>query len=354
ERYGVARVETWRFELWNEPDIRNYWHGTFEEYAALYDVTAAAVKRACPSARIGGPATTDDGTPFLARFLDHLEATGATPDYLSFHTKGTYYTPRRIYNPFLAVPREGPSAAKMLDDIRRNLAAIAAHPHFADLPVYVDECDPAVGTIYGVHDNPNFVVTNTEHYASIVCHLAAALLNTPQVERMTHWAFYMEGKRWFEGNRTLVDNENVEKPILNGLRLLERLAGGERLAATTDAPGVGALAVRLPGMIRILLWHHDDVWWEGGQLSVDLTVADVADHGAARVWRLDHNHANTHTAWRECGAPDDPTPEQVGAIRAAGELRSEPLESSRGGGTIHMRLDLLRYGVALVEVATEM
>ncbi|MDQ6906822.1 MAG: glycoside hydrolase [Chloroflexota bacterium] len=354
ERYGAARVETWRFELWNEPDIRNYWHGTFEEYAALYDVTAAAVKRACPAAAVGGPATTDHGTDFLARFLDHVEANGVALDFLSFHTKGAYFTPRRVYNPFLDVPKDGPSAEKMLDDIRRNLAAIAAHPHFADLPVYVDECDPAVGTIYGVHDNPNFVVTNTEHYASIVCHLAAALLNTPQVERMTHWAFYMEGKRWFEGNRTLVDNENVEKPILNGLRLLERLAGGERLAATTDAPGVGALAVRLPGMIRILLWHHDDVWWEGGQLSVDLTVADVADHGAARVWRLDHNHANTHTAWRECGAPDDPTPEQVGAIRAAGELRSEPLESSRGGGTIHMRLDLLRYGVALVEVATEM
>jgi len=352
-RYGVARVETWRFELWNEPDIRNYWHGTFEEYAVLYDVTAAAVKRTCPSASIGGPATTDDGTTFLARFLDHLEATGATPDFLSFHTKGAYYTPRRVYNPFLDVPKDGPSATKMLDDIRRNLAAIAAHPRFADVPVYVDECDPAVGTIYGVHDNPNFAVTNTEHYASIVCHLAAALLDTPQVERMTHWAFYMEGKRWFEGNRTLVDNANVEKPILNGLRLLERLAGGDRLAAASDTPGVSALAVRLPGLLRVLLWHHDDIWWEDGTIALALAIAGSADQRDARLWRLDSAHANTHTAWQALGASDDPTPEQIAAIRAAGVLRGEQLPLDRADGTLHARFDLPKYGIALLEIATE-
>ncbi|MGI8687807.1 MAG: GH39 family glycosyl hydrolase [Thermomicrobiales bacterium] len=352
ERYGVAGVATWRFELWNEPDIRNYWHGTFEEYAALYDATAAAVKRACPAAAVGGPATTDHGTDFLTRFLDHIEQTGAALDFLSFHTKGAYFAPRRVYNPFLDVPKGGPSAEKMLGDIHRNLAAIAAHPRFTDMPVYVDECDPAVGTIYGVHDNPNFTVTNSEHYASIVCHLAAALLDLPPVERMTHWAFYMEGKRWFEGNRTLVDNENIEKPILNGLRLLERLAGGERLLATANAVGVGTLAVRLPGMVRILLWHHDDVWWDDGRISVDLTITDAATHGGVILWRLDREHANVHTAWRACGAPDDPTPAQVAAIRAAGALRGEPLEATRRNGMVHIGLDLPRYGVALVEVAT--
>ncbi|HLH72827.1 MAG TPA: hypothetical protein VKX96_06050 [Chloroflexota bacterium] len=31
------------WELWNEPDI-SYWQGTPEQYYALYDYTAAAVK----------------------------------------------------------------------------------------------------------------------------------------------------------------------------------------------------------------------------------------------------------------------------------------------------------------------
>lgn len=351
ERYGVASVAAWRFELWNEPDIRNYWHGTFEEYAALYDVTAAAVKRACPSAPVGGPATTDHGTDFLARFLDHIEATGTALDFLSFHTKGAYFSPRRVYNPFLAVPHDGPSAGKMLDDVRRNLAAIATHPRFADLPVYVDECDPAVGTIYGVHDNPNFVVTNTEQYAAIVCHLAAALLDIPQVERMTHWAFYMEGKRWFEGNRTLVDNENIEKPILNGLRLLERLTGGERLPVATETPGVGVLAVRQLSGLRVLIWHYDDEWWTEGTVDVSLALVGAAARSTATICRLDGTHANTHTAWRDMGAVDDPTPEQVAAIRSAGTLRPESLSAQTDSDTLNMRFDLPKHGIALIEIA---
>jgi len=44
-RYGAAHVRGWLWELWNEPDIL-YWRGTPEEFHALYDVTAAAVKAA--------------------------------------------------------------------------------------------------------------------------------------------------------------------------------------------------------------------------------------------------------------------------------------------------------------------
>ena len=41
ERYGKAEVESWYWEVWNEPDI-SYWKGTPEEYDKLYDYTAAA------------------------------------------------------------------------------------------------------------------------------------------------------------------------------------------------------------------------------------------------------------------------------------------------------------------------
>ena len=47
EKYGRSEVESWYWEVWNEPDIA-YWHGTPEEYDKLYDYTAEAVKRALP------------------------------------------------------------------------------------------------------------------------------------------------------------------------------------------------------------------------------------------------------------------------------------------------------------------
>src|SRR5215475_10074608 len=68
QKYGKAKVETWNWEVWNEPNI-SYWHGTPEEYDKLYDYAAAGVKRALPAARIGGPATTGPSSSKAAAFL---------------------------------------------------------------------------------------------------------------------------------------------------------------------------------------------------------------------------------------------------------------------------------------------
>ena len=95
DRYGLAVVRTWYWEVWNEPDI-SYWQGSAEDYFRLYDVTVAAVNGELPEARVGGPATTGGGSAFLERFLSHCDAgtnevsgnRGARLDFISFHTKG--------------------------------------------------------------------------------------------------------------------------------------------------------------------------------------------------------------------------------------------------------------------------
>ena len=46
DRYGKNEVESWYFEVWNEPNI-DFWDGVPKQqtYFALYDVTARALKR---------------------------------------------------------------------------------------------------------------------------------------------------------------------------------------------------------------------------------------------------------------------------------------------------------------------
>ena len=104
EKYGRDEVASWYWEVWNEPDI-SYWHGTPEEYNKLYDYTAAAVKRALPSARIGGPATTGPASQraanFLRQFLEHCSS-------------GKNYVNRRdrVAARFHLVPCQGPSRSR--------------------------------------------------------------------------------------------------------------------------------------------------------------------------------------------------------------------------------------------------
>src|SRR5947209_13164999 len=91
EKYGKERAASWEWEVWNEPDI-GYWHGTPEEYDKLYDHTVAAIRRALPGAKVGGPASTGPSgkkaAAFLRQFLEHCSSRETPLDFITFHAKG--------------------------------------------------------------------------------------------------------------------------------------------------------------------------------------------------------------------------------------------------------------------------
>ncbi len=165
ERYGEAEVRTWLWELWNEPDI-TCWRGSVEEFCALYDTTAAAVRGALPDAVVGGPAVTGGGVDFLRAFLTHTARAGTPLDFVSFHTKGSAFTPWRVYGPTggPAPELQSPSAHKMLFEIRRLLRVVVEFEEYRDLPAIVDECDAGVPAHSSAYDNANFAFQNTEYY----------------------------------------------------------------------------------------------------------------------------------------------------------------------------------------------
>ena len=136
ERYGQAEVETWWWELWNEPDAP-YWRGTDDEYFKLYDYTAAAVKRALPTARMGGPHATGGTSPrqaqFLRDFLEHCRSgsnavtgkQGAPLDFVAFHAKGS---PRVTDEGFVRM-----GLGVQLGQIAAAFNIVRAFPEFARL-----------------------------------------------------------------------------------------------------------------------------------------------------------------------------------------------------------------------------
>jgi xylan 1,4-beta-xylosidase len=72
ERYGRAEVEQWYFETWNEANLDFYWTGTKEEFYELHDRAIDAVRRALPTARVGGPDVAGAGGEFMDGFLQHV------------------------------------------------------------------------------------------------------------------------------------------------------------------------------------------------------------------------------------------------------------------------------------------
>lgn len=377
QRYGARRTSEWYWEFWNEPDIV-YWDGTFEEYCQYYDVTVAAVRRGLPGARVGGPATTGEGTVFLERFLEHCAGAARRPgqqagfpDFVSFHTKGAPGF-RRTYGPVGPYGATGdgdrsPSTKKVLDEIAANLDLVRSHPSLADVPVLVDECDPGVPAHMGVFDNRNYQYRNTEYYPVFQLQLMGALLSGQLgggkgVSLATAWAWYMEGDRYFEGTRSFFTASDIPTPLVNAYRMLAML-GDRRLAAEVTEAGTsgstgaaGALASRSrDGGVAAILWHHDDNQYARATLELALEVRDLPFAGRPveiKQYLIDEKHSNSHTAWRELGASQDPSPEDVEAIRKRSMLEvvhEEGLESCPS--SLSSRVSLACPGALLTVVA---
>src|SRR5207302_7561984 len=68
EKYGRAEVERWYWEVWNEANGA-YWKASPEEFYKLHDHAIAGVRRALPTARVGGPDSAGAGGKWMRSFL---------------------------------------------------------------------------------------------------------------------------------------------------------------------------------------------------------------------------------------------------------------------------------------------
>ena len=132
-------MEKWYWETWNEPNI-GYWRGTRDEFHKLHDYAIDAVKRALPTARVGGADTAGSGK-FERDFLEHClrgknYATGkvGTPiDFISFHAKGS---------PSFVDGHVRMGIANQLRGINEGFGIVASFPEFKGTPIVIGESDP--------------------------------------------------------------------------------------------------------------------------------------------------------------------------------------------------------------------
>jgi xylan 1,4-beta-xylosidase len=351
-KYGRSEVESWYWEVWNEPDIA-YWHGSPEEYDKLYDYTARAVKGALPGARVGGPASTGPSSAraaaFLRQFLEHCDKTGAPLDFISFHAKG---------RPSVVDGHVRMGLAKQAADVDAGYRIVASFPRFRSLPIILSESDPEGCAACSARRYPQNAYRNGPLYAAYTAAMLKNILDMAGRERvniggMLTWAFEFEGQPYFDGLRTLATN-GLDKPILNFFRMAG-LMRGDRVNVESAAGDVDALAARSAHGLSILGWnyHADDV--PGPEAEVHLAAGGIPE-GVTRLllrhYRIDGDHSNAYAAWKRMGSPQNPAPEQYAALESAGQLQelTSPRWIDGRGGKVELEFTLPRQGVSLIEL----
>lgn len=372
ERYGKKEVESWYWELWNEPNI-GYWKGTVQEFCKLYDYTADAVKRALPTARLGAPDATgpswDVAAKFLKTFIQHCTSdtnyvTGkiGTPlDFIAFHAKGA---------PRVTSGHVRMGIANQLRDISEGFKLVSSIAAVKNLPIVIGESDPEGCAACGMATNPENAYRNGTMYSSYTAasfarkYLLADHFGVNFLGAVS-WSFEFEDQPWFYGFRDLATN-GVDKPVLNVFRMFGMMRG-KRVAVTGDrmyplftirdsgvrkATDIGGLAAKDKKSATVMVWNYHDDDVEGEPENVQVQLDGIpARKVTLTQYVVDKQHSNSYELWKQMGSPQQPTPEQISQLEKAGQLQQTRISSEivqHGKLTVHINLQ--RQGVVLLKV----
>jgi xylan 1,4-beta-xylosidase len=394
EKYGMAEVKTWYWEVWNEPNIGYLTAATTGgnktvDYMRIWDYAADGIRRAIPDAIIAGAETAGDGGQFQRDFIEHcINGTnyatgqkGSPLGMISFHAKGS---------PVGGLEHVRMGVQAQLATIQTGFRIVTSRPETAKLPVVIGESDPdgcaACQSYKGLY--PQYGYRNGSIFAA---YTAEQLVRTMDMAKdhnvnllgAVTWAFEFEDQPIFGGFRALA-TDGVALPVLQTFRMLNMM-GTQRVAASSTgdlglpaiiaAParrggggGTGggsvrgeksdvmALASKDEKRITIFSFNYHDDEVAGPAAEVTLNVGGIPA-GVSKVtlteWRVDETYSNAHTVWKKMGSPEKPSAEQHKALEAASELATvqKGVDVAVAGGKATVKVALPRESVSLVELS---
>lgn len=374
DRYGRSEVDTWWWEVWNEPDI-GYWRGTPEEFMKLYDFAAAGLRRALPAARIGGPEVTGPNgmrtQQILRNFIEHClrgtnyatGKTGSPLDLVTFHAKGA---PTVRPEGFVRM-----SVSNQLRAINNGMSIVASFPELARTPIVIGESDPEGCAACPMRTNPSNAYRNGTMFSSYTAEQIARTYQLADLHKVNllgsvTWAFEFEGQPSFDGFRDLSTN-GVPKPVLNVFRMLGKMTGSRVSTTSTGGltleevhdksvrgqPDVSALASRDRRSASVLVWNYHDDDLPAPASEVTLAIEGLPN-GRPTVthYRVDQDHSNAYTVWKTMGSPPHPSPSQRATLEKASALQmlDRPQRMNVQNGRLTLTFSLPRQGVSLVTI----
>jgi xylan 1,4-beta-xylosidase len=353
DRYGIEEVATWKFEVWNEPNL-DFWGGNPKQstYFELYDHTARAIKSVSPRLQVGGPSTAQ--AAWVAPFLAHVHEANAPIDFVSTHVYAND-TAKDVFSTDETIPRDQ-MVYRAVRKVHDQIAA-SAFPH---LPLIFSEYNASYA------NEPN--ITDSVY-------IGPWLANTIRLcdglaENMAYWAFSdvfeEQGvvRTPFYGGFGLLAADNIPKPSLNVFRALHKL-GDRRIPLDSDS----ALATETSDHHLVLaLWNYappdgtgptytkptGPAGQTGSAKTFHLEIKNAPKNESSSevtIWRVDEDHGNVLKAFDAMGRPTTSlTRIQINQLQAAGAMA--PPEHAR---LINGKLDLTipAHGLAVLTFGRE-
>lgn len=312
-RYGRPTVSDWYFEVWNEPNLPSFFHGSMDDFFALYHATCNAIKKALPDARVGGPSTARG--EWLEKFLQWTRREDCQPDYLISH----------IYNndseSGALSPFDGPQ-----EDYTSN------SPHFAKGVINGFRSLAESLNFNGeIHWNewgrswlPSDPIRETPHEAAFIVKTMSEVSH--QADHFAYWCLsdiYDQvgyGRETFHGNYGMLNLQGLRKPAWFAHMLLNRLGDTRIPVDTNDLTGCsGAFATKSCDAFQVLVYTAQ----EDETCDTEIKFTLPAGGQVTEVTTVDRNHNNIIVKWQCMGSPAYSSREEIQDLKSVNNLQSD-------------------------------
>ena len=364
-RYGADTVNKWYFEVWNEPECcRNkFWSGSIEDYFKLYDYTAAGVRAALPTGRVGGPVNSQPaeltGNSMIGqKFLQHVTTDNALnpgqPGVLDFFASHSWSFVDGSVNGYF-------QGLDLLDsfNLKNTRIAITEYGPTYEFNLTNEPQEMDQGAAFAVQTYADIVQRCTKDQRRLPLAYSWWVLSDVFDEDV-----YRDADP-FIGCMGMSSRENIHKPVYNAYRFLAQMGTQQVALSVTGDAGVGGMAARsADGGIQLILYNaqnpgagpFDMKYYEVADArSIGITVSGLDPQFPYDVtaYRVDHTSGNAYTVWQDLGRPTMAamTDANWQTMRTAMDSQPEPLGRALCGSTFTHAFQLQSPGVLFVKLA---
>jgi xylan 1,4-beta-xylosidase len=334
ERYGEREVSEWLFEVWNEPNLREFWTSTQRDYFRLYRHTAETIKKISASFKVGGPATAR--SEWIEEFVDFCERNSVPADFISTH----YYQNDGYEDDKETELQLFKSQRGIMREVAQNTRS-----HARNRPVYYTEWNTSSNPGDPLHD---------ESYA------AAAVASTVMevngaVEGYGFWTFsdifaeHYFSSVPFHGGFGLLTLHGIPKPAYRAFELLHDLGDQQSLVDGLHET-VDCVVTQKESSVTVLLTNHTTPGHSIETEEIRVRLDNAREPISARIRRIDEEHANPKRLWQEMGEPEYLSRKEVERLEAASELLDKKQPFRFTDGSVFLKTSLPAHAVAAITI----
>lgn len=334
ERYGEREVSGWPFEVWNEPNLKIFWTGSQRDYFKLYRYTAETIKNLSSSFKVGGPATAR--SEWIEDFVAFCERNDVPADFIS-----THYYPNDGYE------ADGDTELQLFKSQRGIMREVAQNTrcYAGDRPVYYTEWNSSSNQWDPLHDEP---------YAAGF--IASTIMEANGlVDGYSFWTFsdifeesYFPSSP-FHGGFGLLTLHGIPKPSYRVFELLHQLGDRQSLVDGLHET-IDCSVIQKESSVTVWLTNHTTPGHSIETEDVHVRLDNAHEPVAARIERIDQDHANAKRMWRELGEPEYLKRAEIERLEESSQVVSEKQPFSFRDGSVSFKTSLPPHAVAAITI----